>query len=243
MALRSHTKRARSPGSPGDRPNKRLSLAMDHFKNAHSSGNVTPQSPAGSSRFPSEDWVHQADGLTIDSPNIMGLGLPEDKDEDMVRIPFPLRASVSENMDPDCTNDTILPDPQVLAQRPDLPPIQTTQMNFAHAALFRHHQNMQLHNPLSATSSAFTPPGPIVTVLPPTPSISSSSTPVYMQNQPQTRPSTPVDDSSGSSAMLISSPTPLMGSFVSPRKQRFTMGPRSDCFKCQMNIKGHSVHY
>ncbi|KAG6919940.1 hypothetical protein DXG01_013289 [Tephrocybe rancida] len=234
MALRSHNtsnKRARSPGSSGDRPNKRLSLTVDRFRQAHSSGNVTPQSPAGSSRFPSEDWVDQADGLTIDSPNVSGFGLPEDRDEDM-------------NMDSDYT-DSIPEDPPLLAQRPDLPPIQTAHMHFAHT-LFRQHQQ---HTPLSATSSVPTPPGPLVTVLPPSPCISTTTTPVYndvtpmqsqVQTQAPTRPATPVDDPAGSSAMLVSSP---MGSFIAPRKQRFTMGPRADCMKCQMNVKGHSVHY
>ncbi|KAH8829666.1 hypothetical protein DL96DRAFT_1599040 [Flagelloscypha sp. PMI_526] len=27
-----------------------------------------------------------------------------------------------------------------------------------------------------------------------------------------------------------------------PRKQRFTMGPRSDCEKCQLGVKGHWMH-
>ncbi|KAG6844067.1 hypothetical protein H0H87_010010 [Tephrocybe sp. NHM501043] len=251
MALRSHTKRARSPGSPGDRPNvqqvlyrstetlltqfmfqKRLSLTIDHFRDAQSNRNVTPQSPAGGSRFPSEDWVHQADGLTIDSPNVCDFGLPEDKDEDM-------------NMDADDATDTILDDPSVLsALRPDLPAIQTSQMNFAHAAVFKQQQQ---HTPHSATSSASTPSGPLVTVLPPTPSIASSSIPDYIdalpvqaQTQIPTRPSPPIDTLPGCSTMLIASP---MGSFVSPKKQRFTMGPRADCIKCQMNVKGHSVHY
>ncbi|KAG6874071.1 hypothetical protein C0995_006928 [Termitomyces sp. Mi166 len=229
MALRAPTKRARSPGSPDDRPNKRLSLAIDRFRLAHSSGNVTPQSPASSSRFPSEDWVQQTDGLTIDSPVIVDSRIAEERDEDM-------------NMD---SEEIILVEPPTHPQRPALPPIQTTQMNFAHAPLFRQHHHQ--HTPISTASSTPTPPGPLVTVLPPTPSISTSSAPyidassMRTQTQTPTRPSTPVDNTASDSPMVLSSPK---GSFTAPapRKQRFTMGPRADCIKCQMNMKGHSFN-
>lgn len=34
------------------------------------------------------------------------------------------------------------------------------------------------------------------------------------------------------------------GQVSSPgRKQRFTMGPRADCLKCRMNVKGHWMHF
>lgn len=42
---------------------------------------------ASSSRFPSEDWVRQADGLTIDSPLVPHA--PADEDVVMVRTLFP----------------------------------------------------------------------------------------------------------------------------------------------------------
>ncbi|KAF5386965.1 hypothetical protein D9615_001889 [Tricholomella constricta] len=221
-ALRSFSsKRARSPESPPSRPSKRLSLALDHprFAHTHTSGYATPQSPASSSRFPSEDWVHQADGLTIDSPVITGSGLAEDRDEDI-------------NMDPDETNTTDRAQQQQHTQRPVLPPIQT--MSFAHAALYRPQQRPQLHQQ-GALLSAPTPAGPLVTVLPPTPIPPSSTS--YLET-PHTRPSTPPAQSSGSSAMAS-----FAAGVTSPRKQRFTMGPRADCVKCQMGVKGHSVHY
>ena len=43
--------------------------------------------------------------------------------------------------------------------------------------------------------------------------------------------------SSPNSPMSISSPS----SAVSNRKQRFTMGPRSDCEKCRLGVKGHWI--
>ncbi|KAG6828216.1 hypothetical protein H0H93_015012, partial [Arthromyces matolae] len=210
MSIRAPNKRPRSP-SPNDLPNKRPSLAIDRFKVAYSSGDVTPQSPASSSRFPSEDWVHQADGLSIDSPVI----LKDDQDEEM-------------NMD----SDEPIPI-KVQAKRPTLHPIQTSQTNMAHLSLFRQYHH---HTPSSATSSSMhTPPGPLVHVFPPTPPIPSSASIDVLPMQ--TRPSTPVNDPSSISVMDLSSPEP---SFTTPRKQRFTMGPRADCIKCQMNVKGHS---
>ncbi|KAF8061580.1 hypothetical protein FPV67DRAFT_1509477 [Lyophyllum atratum] len=216
----SSTKRARSPETSFDRPSKRPSLAVDHsrpesFSYANSSGNA---SPASSSRFPSEDWVHQADGLTIDSPVIPGSGLTEDRDEDM-------------NMEPD------EPPAEDHTQRPDLPPLQT--MSYTQTALYppqQHHHHQ--HTPLSATSAP-TLSGPLVTVLPPTPALPPLST-AYI-DAPQTRPSTPGAQTGASSAMLVTSFA--AADVTSPRKQRFTMGPRTDCIKCQLGVKGHSVHY
>ncbi|KAG6831185.1 hypothetical protein H0H92_012325 [Tricholoma furcatifolium] len=224
MVLRSHTKRTRSPGSPGDRPNKRVSLAIEHIRHAHSSGNATPESPAaGSTRFPSEDWVHQTDGLTIDSPAIYGPESPGDHDEEM-------------NMDADETISIHRPE-QMIPQRPVLPPVET-QTNFMTTSLFeRQHQQNPLH---LASGSVPTPPGPTVNVLSPTPPMSSSST-QYMDSpsmDAQAQSPSPLNNSRSGSAMVLSSPPSMVS-----RKQRFTMGPRADCIKCQMNVKGHSVHY
>ena len=64
---------------------------------------------------------------------------------------------------------------------------------------------------------------------------------------PRQSPLTPQDQAfhqakafanSPTSPMSISSPTPT----VSNRKQRFTMGPRSDCEKCRLGVKGHWMH-
>ncbi|KAH0584349.1 hypothetical protein H2248_009889 [Termitomyces sp. 'cryptogamus'] len=217
-----HTKRARSPGSPHDRPNKRPLLTRL----------VTPHSPASSSRFPSEDWVQQTDGLTIHSPVIVDPWIAEDRD--------------IEDMNIDSEGTMLIEPPRHPHKRPALPPIQTAQMNLAHASLFRHH--LHQNTPISTGSSTSTPPGPLVTVFPPTPIPTSSAqyintsliqTPTQTQTPPC--PSTPVDDSARDSTMVLSPG----GSSTVPasRKQRFTMGPRADCIKCRMNVKGHSVHY
>ncbi|KAG6895359.1 hypothetical protein C0992_001666 [Termitomyces sp. T32_za158] len=184
-------------------------------------GNVTSQSSAGNSRFTSEDWVQKTDGLTIDSPIIVDPRLVEDRDEDM-------------NMD----SEELVP-PIHHPQRPALPPIQ-----IMHASSIRHHHHQG--TPISTASSTPTPLGPLVTVLPPTPLISTS--PAFsidaspMQMQTPVHPMTPVENSADDNAMVLSSPGGLVTA-PAPRKQRFTMGPRADCIKCQMNVKGHSVHY
>ncbi|KAI0736668.1 hypothetical protein C8Q72DRAFT_801061 [Fomitopsis betulina] len=38
----------------------------------------------------------------------------------------------------------------------------------------------------------------------------------------------------------ITSPNPQQSA---PRRQKFTMGPRSDCEKCRLGVKGHWAHY
>ena len=55
---------------------------------------------------------------------------------------------------------------------------------------------------------------------------------------PGQSPLTPHDHQASTSPMSISSPSPA----VSNRKQRFTMGPRSDCEKCRLGVKGHWMH-
>ncbi|KAJ7592705.1 hypothetical protein C8J56DRAFT_779214 [Mycena floridula] len=50
------------------------------------------------------------------------------------------------------------------------------------------------------------------------------------------RPSTPCDSPG---PMDISPTRP----FLAPRRQRFTMGYRSDCEKCRLGLKGHYMHF
>jgi len=79
-------------------------------------------------------------------------------------------------------------------------------------------------------------------VLPPTPAPPSGS---YFDPElpcPATRTPSPV---SGNKMMALS-PSPSYANVVvfSPRRQqRFTMGPRADCEKCRLGVKGHWVHY
>ncbi|KAF9452266.1 hypothetical protein P691DRAFT_805147 [Macrolepiota fuliginosa MF-IS2] len=73
--------------------------------------------------------------------------------------------------------------------------------------------------------------GPSINVVPPTP----------MEHQNHHHGTgLPLDLGSGASSqetIIPSSPR-----LVTPRKQRFAMGPRADCEKCRLGIKGHFVH-
>ncbi|KAF9053533.1 hypothetical protein BDZ89DRAFT_1056124 [Hymenopellis radicata] len=74
---------------------------------------------------------------------------------------------------------------------------------------------------------------PSIAILPPTP-----ETARLASGSVVARPMTPLRESSMS--MIPDSPTNV---FASPRKQRFTMGPRSDCEKCRLGVKGHYSHF
>lgn len=70
----------------------------------------------------------------------------------------------------------------------------------------------------------------------------SSNTVLQANGLIETRPPSPVD--TPSMAMAISPASSVIARAVAtPTRQRFTMGPRSDCLKCQQGVKGHSVHY
>ncbi|KAF9466353.1 hypothetical protein BDZ94DRAFT_1319611 [Collybia nuda] len=231
------SKRPRSPeGSPLERPPKRLSLAiisgdavtiaspMSALGHRYING---PWSSPSSSRHPSEDWVRQADELSIDSPVIpvadpfLGVAVEkQQQDEDM-------------NMEHD---EVVRVDHE---RRPELPLIQTTeyaQVSYAQAAFMRRqHENQRFSDP-TPPSSSMTPGGPMVNILPPTP---VPPPPPYQNVEPVPRSSSSVLNS----PMAITSPIASYINMNSPRKQRFTMGPRADCEKCRLGVKGHSVHY
>jgi len=72
---------------------------------------------------------------------------------------------------------------------------------------------------------------PSINVIPPTPMDQQSSL-----NYPQPDPSLAIDTSLGP-------PMDILPKSTTPRKQpRFTMGPRADCEKCRLGVKGHFVH-
>jgi hypothetical protein len=112
-----------------------------------------------------------------------------------------------------------------------------------------HHPSERPLHPSPSTSSeqliptTMSPEGPTVNVHPPTP---VPPTGPYFDSEPPyltTRPSSPASNSS----MMVLSPVPSYANLApsSPRRQqqRFTMGPRADCEKCRLGIKGHWVHY
>jgi len=192
-------KRAHSPdGSPGDRPAKRLSLAIGdvsigyrHFSTSSVNG----------SRYPSEDWVQQAGGLSINSPifsltahhtpvQVLDVEMSMDPDESGVQplqTPlYPLPALVSQHHHTD-----------IESQLPN-----TLDRHYER----RYSEKMQ----------------PVFDIAPPIPSNKHKSE----EQQPSTRPSTPT--SSSSNAMVLSSPVTSFSQIPSPAaKRRVFFGPRT----------------
>ncbi|KAJ7685047.1 hypothetical protein DFH06DRAFT_1157236 [Mycena polygramma] len=218
-------KRARSPDSPSERPAKRLSLATGGRPSENAYHYLSAQSSASTSRHSSEDWVQQAGGLSIDSPLFSSMS---------ASVPEFASAVDDEGMLVDADEDS-----SMIPRRPYLPPLHTESgalPGFSSASDSRQAQGQHLN--LSSGSrynaSGATPTGgslfpPAINILPATPDLLS-----------RTRPSTPVHESS--SAMNIS-PTTSYAILGSPStKRRFMMGPRANCEKCRLGVKGHSVH-
>ncbi|KAJ7109236.1 hypothetical protein C8R44DRAFT_280445 [Mycena epipterygia] len=219
-------KRARSPDSPSDRPAKRLSLAIGgSLASSETALHYLGRRSSASSRHSSEDWVQQAGGLTIDSPLFPSMSAT-----------VPEFASPDEGMLVDAEEDT------GISRRPYLPPLRTQsdafmQASFSSSSTTHAHAGARPSSGSSYNTSENTPPHgslflPAINILPATPDLLSC-----------TRPSTPVRDSDTSTAMSIS-PTTSYAVLGSPagKKARFMMGPRANCEKCRLGVKGHWVH-
>lgn len=75
--------------------------------------------------------------------------------------------------------------------------------------------------------------GPSINVVPPTPMEQPAT-----QEYPHTRVAFALSSSvSPQATPMLSSPK-----LPTPKKQRFMMGPRADCEKCRLGVKGHFVH-
>lgn len=92
----------------------------------------------------------------------------------------------------------------------------------------------------SAPNTFLAAPSEYTHSLPPQSEHTQPPTICILPATPGQSPLTPHDHQAAyaSSPMSISSSSPA----VSNRKQRFTMGPRSDCEKCRLGIKGHWMH-
>lgn len=224
---------------------------------------------ASTSRFSSEDWVKQADGLTIESPllpNVQSEVVQEpphenrqETMEDVMVCHHPFTCCICwtslrvQSMDSEETMSMYRPQLPVQrpAHRPHAPHIQITTSSVTHPSTQQHyylhnqHQSSLLSAPQQYTySSPQTEPpipqgqAPLIRVLPATPSVS----PIAYQDQDTcSKTPRPTSQASPTSAMPIS-PT-NSSSPVTNRKQRFTMGPRFDCEKCRLGVKGHWMHF
>jgi len=241
--LRSYSaKRARSPDTPDstNRPSKRLPPAVDENLPAEvylqTEFRSDWRASGNSSRHPSEDWVQQAGGLTIDSP-LSGDGSS---------FPFP-NACASGVPDENMTMDADEDDHGSTRSLPHNSQTNTSFIQLTTSNPPQHPSHQEQHPLLASTQHAPCPVPSRSTLLLPSIKVqlaTPSDTPVSsdVQNtestQPITRPSSPT-------AMSIS-PTSSwnmnMASTTS-RKQRFTMGPRADCQKCLLGVKGHWMHF
>ncbi|KAF8803498.1 hypothetical protein BYT27DRAFT_6726717 [Phlegmacium glaucopus] len=212
-------KRAHSPdGSPGDRPSKRLSLATGDVSIGYRHFST---SSANSSRYPSEDWVQQAGGLTINST----IYPP-------VTHHFPVQApDVEMFMEPDESGLQPLQPSSCPPPTPVSPPhqhiiIESQLPN----TLRRQRYSERIHPPINVL-----PPTPITFTTPPNKHQSEE------QQHPSTRPSTPPNSSP--TAMVISSPSTSFSQIPSSStKRRVFFGPRTGCEKCKLGVKGHFIH-
>jgi len=241
-ALRSYSsKRRRSPDtspSPLERHSKRISLAVD--SEFIPSPTLQPHAlpglnSASTSRFSSEDWVQQADGLTIDSP------LSPSVASEVVHINKQERMDDVMTMD---SEDMSTYKPQHSSPRSHRPHIQITTTSSHHAPQQQYHPSNNMQSSFLSAPSQYVyslPPqtalheAPMICVHPATP----SDSPITHQDQNASRAPSTTTQSSPISPMTVS-PT---NSPITNRKQRFTMGPRSDCEKCRTGVKGHWMHF
>ncbi|KAJ3854639.1 hypothetical protein EV368DRAFT_80370 [Lentinula lateritia] len=218
----SSMKRARSPdetNSPS-RPSKRLTLATEIECNPSQPIYLRSSSSAGSSRQPSEDWVQQAGSLSIDSPLCTRAsgGLPF---EDHAMADQPIQ-----------NPSTAVPLTATYG-RPQLPLLQTSFSRPSNVRPDYATATQPLPQVATTNSSYHQHLAPSINVLPPTP-----NAPFPMAFSLAARPSTPMNESPMSIPNSPSSATILSPS----RKHRFAMGPRTDCEKCNLGVKGHYIH-
>ncbi|EAU88223.1 hypothetical protein CC1G_03895 [Coprinopsis cinerea okayama7 len=227
-------KRPRSPDAetayPIDRPTKRLFVTTSGYSSGatdptdRSPGGSSYGAPsAGTSRYPSEDWVKQAGGLSIDSPMF--------------------RQSVSANSsyehlgasgDVDMAMDT--EDSAVQSHANPLP-VSTSTSSLSHSgASGLSHRSDIPSTPHKELPHALSKPHPQINVVPATPSLHHTQSSGMAQRS-----------FSGSPEMtpMALSPAQTFNQLLSPStpRRKVTMGPRADCEKCRMGVKGHWMHF
>ncbi|THU92171.1 hypothetical protein K435DRAFT_780340 [Dendrothele bispora CBS 962.96] len=211
------SKRARSPEESNDypeRPSKRRSLATGENTSLAFPRYGLQRIYPKNVRHLSEDWVQQANDLKIDSPLNSS---PEALDNE--------NAMVSEDSDMTITCNNAQSEPY---SKPHLPPLQTTFESFLSSRSRPNHSDVSSFPLPSQPQQSFLP---TINVLPPTPDITA----------PPKFASLPSVASSNDSPMSVNS-SPISSLSSPSRRHRFTMGPRADCQKCRMGVKGHSVH-
>ncbi|KAF8582079.1 hypothetical protein K439DRAFT_1635630, partial [Ramaria rubella] len=247
-------KRPRSPASPSplERPSKRLSrdsvgrspseLSLPGYFSPHAGirpGNAqVTLSFAAVERRTSEDWVAKTSGLKLNSP-LCGFGqgrtVPLPRSENAGMDPISPMNSVNQ------THETMMTD------EPSLPNIvgHWSSLSTPNHCTVAPYRNWDISD---------TPHSPFLTSLPSTehPPVPPTTLPHHSDIRIHIQPATPSNHQRRSSAaprhsqpspMSISPANCAIWSPNSPaRKPRVTMGPRPDCEKCRMGVKGHWMH-
>ncbi|KAK7689153.1 hypothetical protein QCA50_007844 [Cerrena zonata] len=228
------TKRSRSPTSPSpslERPSKRMSVGLPH----------NPPIPEFAAPIPmttrqiSDDWVQQTRGLRIDRDGYS----PQLEQNSVAR-----NTIVEENMFMDPDHEPMMNQFIPLPPHIPCPPNSPAQL----AGMPQH----RLHQPLS--QAQYLEPFQVQQVNMTAPQSFLSS--FQQQPPPPLYPTLdhlntpPLQPQSGyatnSQADLPSPPLPIVNQtpIQSPkRKQKVTMGPRADCEKCRLGVKGHWMHF
>ncbi|KAI3610464.1 hypothetical protein WG66_007061 [Moniliophthora roreri] len=222
MGHRTACKRARSPddmGSPSRSTKRYIISTQDERRPTYPIFLSCGSGTAGGGQCASEDWVQRASELTIETAHGGG---------------FDARNTTAHPESSTSASVTNTSRPQLTPLRTSFDYKQTIQPNDSHLRM----ETNYLNSLPSSTSqggplphSTLYPPElpPAINVLPPTPDV--------IVHAGFTRPSSPISDTS----MSISN-SPVTAVSSPSRRQRFTMGPRADCEKCRLGVKGHSVH-
>ncbi|PPQ81214.1 hypothetical protein CVT25_015738 [Psilocybe cyanescens] len=243
-------KRARSLEESGsDRPSKKPTLSIANTTGRLSNRHLSVSS-ASSSRQPSEDWVQQTGGLTIDSP----LYPVSDHNHSFTSHSEGNTGDIDMVMD---SEESI--NGQGTLERPHLSPLRTTSYSLSKPEL---HLQQQLPSHHGVSNSPRHPYGtryaermngatipPLINVVPATPvgvqhssqnrvdGSTSSSGLIYSLSQPSTPPPSDI-------APMAISPVTTFAQLASPvaPKRRVVFGPRSNCEKCRAGER-HFIHY
>ncbi|TFK55206.1 hypothetical protein OE88DRAFT_1653936 [Heliocybe sulcata] len=208
-------KRMRTPDSdePYDRPNKRVSTGTTE-------SSPTPVARAwpvadSNSRHPTDEWVAQARALRLNSPSVPCTPVEGPRDGD---VPFRGQAGQDESMFVDTEENRrslLSKGTQSESHDPPLPSQPCLPPS---------------NNPAPRPSQQYQQPLPSLSVVSQMdPIFAAIDQQIFVESQQMY----------GSHARSIPSADALAHS----KRQRFTMGPRADCEKCRLGVKGHSVHF
>ncbi|CAL1703744.1 unnamed protein product [Somion occarium] len=237
------SKRSRSPPSPSpfDRPSKRVSLGIHNpIPVARPLPSYAAPSPVQTRQL-SEDWVVQTRGLRIDrdgcSPQLehgsmlANIILEESDSERSIKV-----HDHNMTMDHDEPMHSLSVPPQV-----PCPPNSPAHM--ARSASNHPHHHPSPQEPFESSPSTHIP-----AFTPRRPRFQQICEPFSHPGTPQ--PQLSAEDYAMQSS-LSSPPTPQPhqgpspGASASARRPqvKLTMGPRADCEKCRLGVKGHWMHF